>query len=120
MAMRAVAEEGACDLGQAEAEGIAVSGVNEVEQVGGDALPVADDRPVGASAQFVGERGQRDDLPRPASSGEEGVHPGAVRLVYLRVEQRVGGDDGGVDLLGAGAGVVRLVREEQIGVRGTG
>ncbi|MEV7891241.1 hypothetical protein ACWD3I_43630 [Streptomyces sp. NPDC002817] len=32
------------------------------------------------------------------------------------MEQRVGSNDGGVDLLGSGAGVVRRVREEEVHV----
>jgi hypothetical protein len=46
VAVRTGADEGARDLGQAEAEGIAVSGADELQQVGGDTLPVADRRPV--------------------------------------------------------------------------
>ncbi|MGW3149767.1 hypothetical protein ACWDG1_34915 [Streptomyces sp. NPDC001177] len=53
-------------------------------------------------------------LARQASLGEKVVDPGAVELEHLQVEQGVGRHHGGVDLLGAGAGVVRLVREEQI------
>ncbi|WP_234436355.1 hypothetical protein [Streptomyces sp. NRRL S-813] len=85
-----------------------------MHQVDGDALPVADRRPVGAAVQFVGEGGQRDDLARLPSLGEEVVDPGAVGLEYLRMEQGVGGNEGGVDLLGSGAGVVGLVCEEQV------
>jgi hypothetical protein len=79
-------------------------------------LPVTDRRPVGATVEFAGESGQRDDLARLPSLGEEVVDPGAVGLEYLRVEQGVGGHEGGVDLLGSGAWVVRPVCEEQVDV----
>lgn len=42
VAVRAGADEGARDLGQTEAESITVPGANELQQVNGDALPVAD------------------------------------------------------------------------------
>ena len=76
VAVRWGADEGPRDLGQSEAEGVALPFADEPQQAGGDALPVADRRPVGAAVQFVGEGGQRDDLARLPSSGEEVVWNG--------------------------------------------
>lgn len=76
------ADESPQDLGQAEAEGVALPFADEVQQVGGNALPVADRRPVGSATQFVSEGGQRDDLSRMSSLGEAVVDLGPVGLPY--------------------------------------
>ena len=86
---------------------------DELQQVFGDRLPVSNLRPALASVQFVGERGQRHDLARPAAADQAVVDAGAVGLPYAGVEQGGRGHDGRVDLLGGGR-VVGLVRKQEI------
>lgn len=83
LAVGADADKGAPDLGQPEAEGVTLSRADELDEVGGDGLPVADRRPACTAVQFMGEGGQRIDLARLASPGEAVVDPGAVGLAYL-------------------------------------
>ncbi|MGW0633245.1 hypothetical protein [Streptomyces sp. NPDC002758] len=87
LAVRAGAHQGTGNVRQAQAEGVAFLITDELEQVRSDRLPVADLRPERTAAQFVGERGQRHDLARPAAAGEAVVDARAVGLSYTRVQQ---------------------------------
>ena len=80
VAVRSCAQKGPYGVGQAEAEGVAPRCVDELDQVGGGAFPLADLRPVGAAVQFVGEGGQRHDFARLSSLGEKVVDTDAVAL----------------------------------------
>ncbi|MER5199756.1 hypothetical protein ACWD3J_41395 [Streptomyces sp. NPDC002755] len=100
-----------------QAEGIALPVPDELEQVRGDLLPVADLRPACAAVQFIGERGQRHDLSRMAAGDETVVDAGTVRLPDTGVQQASCGHKRGVDLTGRGR-IAGLVREAQVHLAG--
>ncbi|GAA0611539.1 hypothetical protein GCM10010394_46680 [Streptomyces crystallinus] len=76
--MRAGAHQGAGDVRQAQAEGVATVVADELQQVFGGCLPVSDLWPASACVEFVGERGQRHDLARPTAVDEAVMDAGAV------------------------------------------